>query len=214
MKKELIEKIDKIGRYFKDSRDIKRLENKDFTIFSSNCIGGIMYHNLHLKFLSPTINLWIEPADYVAMLRDPKKYFVSGKMVEVKDSTLPYPVGSIYGKRIYGEHYKNFEELSFKWDQRVQRINWNNIYVFFIERDGATIEDLTNFDTLPFNKVVFTKKEYPELKNSIVLPNTFDNEKNEVNNLCGKINRFSRLRYIDEFDYVNFFNNGSIILKK
>ena len=214
MKKELIEKIDKIGRYFKDSRDIKRLENKDFTIFSSNCIGGIMYHNLHLKFLSPTINLWIEPADYVAMLRDPKKYFVSGKMVEVKDSTLPYPVGSIYGKRIYGEHYKNFEELSLKWDQRVQRINWNNIYVFFIERDGATIEDLTNFDTLPFNKVVFTKKEYPGLKNSIVLPNTFDNEKNEVNNLCGKINKFSRLSYIDEFDYVNFFNNGSIILKK
>ena len=51
MKKELIEKIDKIGRYFKDSNDIKRLENKNFTIFSSNCIGGIIYHNLHLKFL-------------------------------------------------------------------------------------------------------------------------------------------------------------------
>lgn len=36
-----------------------RLENSDITILSNNCIGGIIYHKLGLRFKSPTINLLI-----------------------------------------------------------------------------------------------------------------------------------------------------------
>ena len=35
------------------------LKNKDFTIFSCNCTGGVLYHDLGMKFLSPTINLYM-----------------------------------------------------------------------------------------------------------------------------------------------------------
>lgn len=76
--------IKKYSRIHKDNMDRKRLIDSDFTIFASNCIGGIIYHNLGLKFLSPTVNLWIEPEDYISMLSDPKDYFVPGKMIEEK----------------------------------------------------------------------------------------------------------------------------------
>ena len=40
-----------------------RLDNKndDFTLIARDCIGGILYHQLGLKFLTPTINLFLTP---------------------------------------------------------------------------------------------------------------------------------------------------------
>lgn len=34
--------------------DLLRLKNKDFSILTNHCMGGIIYHDLGLKFLSPT----------------------------------------------------------------------------------------------------------------------------------------------------------------
>lgn len=73
-----------ISKNNKDRKDRNNLKVDNFTIFSSNCIGGIIYHSLNKKFLSPTINLYIQPSDYVEMLSHPKKYFISGIMKEVK----------------------------------------------------------------------------------------------------------------------------------
>ena len=36
---------------------IKRLKNKNFTLITNNCTGGVIYNRLGLKFLSPTIKL-------------------------------------------------------------------------------------------------------------------------------------------------------------
>lgn len=195
-------------RFLKDKVDRKRLENNDFSIFSTNCIGGVIYHSLGLQFLSPTINLWIAPSDYIEMLKEPKKYFMNGEMEEVKITGIDYPVGEIKGKRIYGQHYSSFNELKDKWDKRRKRINWDNIYVFMIERDGCTYKDLVDFDNLPYkHKVVFTTKSYPKIKSSLVLPNSYDTKNNEVNNLLVYKSNFSILRILDEYDYVDFFNN-------
>lgn len=195
-------------RFLKDKVDRKRLENKNFSIFSNNCIGGVIYHSLGLQFLSPTINLWMSPSDYIEMLKDPKKYFINGKMKEVRIEEIDYPVGEIEGKRIYGQHYSNFNELKDKWDERKKRINWDNVYVFMIERDGCTYKDLVNFDKLPYeHKVIFTTKSYPEIKSSLVLPNSYDTNNNNVNNLLVYKSTFSVLRILDEYDYVDFFNN-------
>ena len=45
-------------RLFKKRR-IRKLANPDFTIIASNCVGTIIYHDLGVPFLSPTINLTI-----------------------------------------------------------------------------------------------------------------------------------------------------------
>ena len=207
--------IKKYSRIHKDNMDRKRLIDSDFTIFASNCIGGIIYHNLGLKFLSPTVNLWIEPEDYISMLSDPKDYFVPGKMIEEKNTKESFPIGIIGDKKIYGVHYKSFDQLRNKWDERCKRINWNKIIVFMIQRDDATYQDLEAFDKLPYDrKVVFTKEKYPEIKSSFVIPGTYDINKDNVNNLCIFLNGHSNLREIDKYDYVNFINTGEKQINK
>lgn len=194
-------------RSLKDIIDRERLYDKNFTIFSTNCIGGIIYHNLKLRFLSPTINLWISPKDYIKLLEDPQKYFSNSDMHEIKIENINYPVGRLNDITVYGEHYSSFDELRNKWNERKKRINWGNIFVFMIERDGCTYQDLRDFDKLPYkNKVVFTKKRYENIKSSIVLPDSYDEENENVNNLLQYKSSFSILETIDEFDYVRFFN--------
>lgn len=51
-----------------------RLENSDITILSNNCIGGIIYHKLGLRFKSPTINLLIGLSDFIELVENLKKY--------------------------------------------------------------------------------------------------------------------------------------------
>lgn len=186
-------------RSLKDIIDRERLYNKNFTIFSTNCIGGIIYHNLKLRFLSPK--------DYIKLLEDPQKYFSNSDMHEIKIENINYPVGRLNDITVYGEHYSSFDELRNKWNERKKRINWGNIFVFMIERDGCTYQDLRDFDKLPYkNKVVFTKKRYENIKSSIVLPDSYDEENENVNNLLQYKSSFSILETIDEFDYVRFFN--------
>ena len=51
-----------------------RLKNTDFTIIASNCCGTMMYHDLGLPFLSPTINLNLNPWSSFAGLNCKKQY--------------------------------------------------------------------------------------------------------------------------------------------
>lgn len=79
-----------------------RLKNKNFTIISSECAGGVIYHDLGLRFDSPTINLWFKPDDYLAFLKDIKYYLNTNILVEDKECNLEYPVGILgeKGKQI------------------------------------------------------------------------------------------------------------------
>lgn len=46
-------------RIFRNKFDRLRLQNKDFSIISNHCMGGIISHDLGLEFKSPTVNLKI-----------------------------------------------------------------------------------------------------------------------------------------------------------
>lgn len=37
----------------------KRLKNTDFSLITNNCVGGIISHDMHLQFRSPTVNLFL-----------------------------------------------------------------------------------------------------------------------------------------------------------
>ena len=67
----------------KNKRDRKRLVNKDFTIIASNCTAGILYHELGLKFLSPTINLYMEGDDFVKFCTN-INYYLNVEMSQVE----------------------------------------------------------------------------------------------------------------------------------
>ena len=52
----------------------KRLKKQSFSIISNTCIGGVICHDLGLPFLSPTINLYIRPCDFVKFCADIQCY--------------------------------------------------------------------------------------------------------------------------------------------
>lgn len=79
------------------------------------------------------------------------------------------------------------------------------------ERDGCTEDDIKNFDALPHkNKVVFVHKPMPEYKSAVYLPGTeLDGVDGQwVRPLTSYKGSLTGRRYIDDFDYVSFFNNG------
>lgn len=182
----------------------KRLKNLNPTIISSNCNGGIIYHDLKLPFNSPTINLSMDTDDFIKLVSN-LKYYLEQEIVEVEDKNYDFPCGMLEDIKIRFNHYNTFEEAVNKWNERKNRINWDNIYVMGIDGDNATYESLKKFDELPYeNKVIFTYKRYPEIKSSYYIKGFQD--KGEVGVLIHFREKFWIRRYLDDFDYVSFFN--------
>lgn len=180
--------------------------NRQITIIANNCIGGFIYHYLGLRFESPTINLFILPKDYIKMLKDFKKFFdPDAPIIEVK-SEKSYPVGEIYGCKLYFMHYKQFDEAVSKWRERCRRININSIYVMMTDRDGCTLDDMKDFDSLDYkHKVIFTCSQHDDIKSSFYIHGFTGQpsvgQLHETMSITGK-------RYIDQFDYVNFLSSN------
>ena len=144
--------------------------NKDFTLISRGCIGGLVYHQYGLKFLSPTINLFFDVQDFNLLCLHLKEY-IDGQLVEDTNDG-GYPVGiliptskSLSHIKIHFNHYKTYQEAQKKWNERKKRINWNNIYVinnFTYDYEIGKINNkiINSFNAIPYKKVVFVKANY------------------------------------------------------
>jgi len=187
----------------------KELENKDFSIISSNCNGGCILHDLGMRFNSPFVNLWIKPKDFLKLLKDIHHY-MSCDIVFTKEEGIHYPVGLLDDVRIYFQHYKTEQEAKSKWMDRVKRINYSNLFVMFSDRDGCTESDLKEFDQLPFeNKVVFVHKPHPEI-NSAFYIRGFEEE--ESVGICSRYKSpFTLEKFYDDFDYVGWFSSNTSV---
>ncbi|AGR65201.1 hypothetical protein N134_05800 [Limosilactobacillus reuteri TD1] len=204
-----------LAKILENSRNDKRkqkLKNQNFTILASECAGGVIYHKLGLKFLSPTINLWFKPSDFLKFLNNLEYYLNSAPLIEEKNSKLDYPVGILGDKKmkikLYFLHYTSFQDAMIKWNKRKKRVNLSNLFVIMTDRDGADIEMLKKFDRLPFeNKVILTGKAYPEIKSALLLDNCV--EDGHLGDLF-KTNFFTGKSKLDDFDFVEFLNgNGN-----
>ena len=129
MGKKLQEKINEYqerewARYKKRKRS--RLKNTDFTIISSNCGGMLIYYDMELPYLTPTVNLSIEMNDFVRMAEN-LEWYMGQELVEVKGESS-CPVGMLGDVRIQLVHYESFDEGFRKWEERKRRINWDNLF--------------------------------------------------------------------------------------
>lgn len=200
----------KIVQYFRNKerkrfldKRVRKLNNPTPTIISSNCNGGVLLHDLGLQFLSPTINLWFYPEDFLKLLADPQKYF-SVEPVEIQ-SDLDYPVGKIMDITIYFQHYNSFKEAKEKWVERCKRINYNNLFIMMTDRDGCNEKQIEIFDKLPItNKVIFTHKPYAHYKSAFYIKG-FEDE-GECGILTNYRNGILKRRYIDCFNVIQFLN--------
>ena len=206
MNKEIKKKIRKIFRFRLNSKNRKNLRNKDITIISQNCIGGVILHDLGLQFKTPTINLFFSASDYIKFVKN-LDYYLYLDFQEI-ETDYNYPVAKLGDLTLHLVHYHSVEEAEKKWKERVSRINWNNLYFIMADRDGATDYEISEFDNLPFkNKAFLTYKERPDIHSAYCIPNSKD-VTDQIIDVCQYKGTFTGRRWIDDFDYVKFLNSN------
>ena len=188
-------------------------KNKDFSLISRDCIGGILYHQLGLRFLSPTINLFLTPLDFNYLCLNLKDYMES-ELIEYKDESIPYPLGIISPKnlkpiRIDFMHYDSFKEAKEKWDTRKSRINYNNLFVvssfcYIGETKTYSPKIVEDCNKIPYKKVIFVDKAYG-FDNEVILSKDERCEEyawllyqDDIDN--------PGLRTFNKFDFIEFLN--------
>jgi len=156
-----------------------RLKNRDFTIISSSCWGAEAYRQFGIPYLTPFVGLFLLGPCYLRLLGDLKRYlsgdisFIDTSKYEAVNKgyrkTKRYPLGLLGGDvEIQFMHYSTARDAREKWKRRVGRINWDNIFVEFSERDMCDIRLIEQFDRMPFDrKVCFTARQYSQFKSTI-----------------------------------------------
>ncbi|VTM25357.1 DUF1919 domain-containing protein [Aggregatibacter sp. HMT-949] len=197
--------INKIQRIFINRRLKSRLQNHGMTVISANCVGAFILHDLNEPFNSPFVNLYLSPNDFVRYLQNIE--FYQRQSLTFIQSEKPYPVAKLADLKVHFMHYRNSQEAQQKWLARSARMNLDNLFIMMTDKDdaqGIAYEDLAAFDQLPFkNKVVFTRKPYPEFKSAFYIKG-FEKQ-NQVGDLF-TFSGWNGVKYYDQFDYVAWFN--------
>lgn len=202
MTMDLLQRIE--WRLYKELKRL-RLKNRNPTIIASNCNGEFIYYDMKLPFLTPTINLSFDMNDYVRLLEN-LRWYMEQPITPCVDERFDYPCGMLADVEIRFNHYKTFEEAVAKWEERKQRINWDNLYIIAIDGDNCTEESLRRFDALPYaHKVIFTHLPRPDIRSAFYLPGYEDQP--GVGVALDFKKQFLIRRYLDAFDYVAFLNS-------
>jgi uncharacterized protein (DUF1919 family) len=200
-----------IQKYIKNKKR-KKLQNTDFTLLTPDCTGGIIYHNLGLKFLSPTINLMMLQKDFLQFVLHLDDY-LEGTFHFFKHETYACPCAKLVPQNnkkeitIHFTHYHSEEESIIKWNERKGRINKNNLFIVIEQRDGITKEDLLQLGEIKATGIVaFTYEDYPDIPYAVYLPKYKDC--GEVGNLLLQNHLSGQREFDNYFDYVKWFNQA------
>jgi len=145
------------GIRYKNSRIIAKtsslLKNKDFTIISQNCIGGVFYHDMNLQFKSPTINLFFKAEDYIKFISHLEHYLGQELQMHWEEE---YPVGVLDDIRVYFMHYNSCTEAKESWKKRLLRIQKDNLIVIATDMEGFDDSCYEKWKQISYPKVLFS----------------------------------------------------------
>lgn len=153
LKRKIQGKLRSINNRWIINKSKKKLINSNFSIISQNCIGGVFYHDMNMKFLSPTINLHLKSEDFIKFVNNLESYLA--KPLEMKYGEQ-YPVGILGDINIYFNHYETCEEAYEKWQERKERINFEKLIVIMTDRDGFNENTMKKFLKIKYTKILFT----------------------------------------------------------
>lgn len=173
----------------------KQLNNDNFTIISQNCTGGVFYHDMKIKFLSPTINLHFKSKDFIRFVNN-IEYYLSQELVMRYGEF--YPIGRLDDIEIYFNHYETCKEAVEKWNQRKERINLEKIFVLITDRDGFNEELFNEFINIKYPKLLFTGNKKYKNENSIYYSEFEDN--NQIGDIL------SNKKFYKEYKLINCIN--------
>lgn len=180
-----------------------RLKEGEITILSANCLGGLLYDRLGLKFLSPTINTLITSDQFVRFVLDYEQYLT--KELVFIESERPYPVAQLGDIQIYFAHYKTAEEAAACWNRRKERVKKERLFVLLNDRDRVTEEDFCRLDESGLkNVMVFTANKHLKHRCTFYVP--CQDKDGMVGNLMMKSWVTGKMVAERYFDFVGWFN--------
>lgn len=186
----------------------KRCKNQSICLLCNNCTGGVILHDLGLRFNTPTINIGIRNQDEFMYFIENVEHFIDSDVYEIDIEKYHLPAGYVmYDNKsvdVVFTHYKTFEEGRHKWLERIKRIDLNHIYIIY---EGPALSDsfLERFSRLPYKKVILSSRRE---KNNYTFYHGFKfYEKWKPGMILEYKSWFSVKRFLDDFDYVSFFNN-------
>lgn len=105
--------------------------------------------------------MFFEENEYLLFLKNPKQYLeYELELVEYRynhEKKIEYPLCMLGDIKLYFNHYPSFEEAQKKWNQRKQRINWDNLFVAMYTSSEKIAEE---FSELSYKKkICFTSFE-------------------------------------------------------
>lgn len=189
----------------------RSLKNKEFSLLTPNCMGGILLHDLGLRFLSPTVNLMMLQGDFLDFVMDMDTY-LNEPLHFYRHEEYSFPCARISPAgfpeiSVHFTHYKTSEEAERKWTERSGRINRDNLFVFIEERDGIGYEDLKRLKSCHARGVLaFTCNEYSDLPYCVYLDKY--HRAGEVGNILEKSYLDDSREYERYFDFVKWFNEA------
>lgn len=186
-----------------------RLKNQNITFLCPNCIGGILFHDLGLRFMSPTVNLMMTQTDFIKFVLNLDDY-LEKELLFFDDSEYTCPCAMLGDVIIHFTHYHSKEEASIKWNSRAKRINKENLFIFCEERDGITEDEIKSLYTIDARGiVVFTANEYADIPYAVYISKY--HKEGEIGNILTKNHIDGSREYELYFDFVRWFNcaNGN-----
>ena len=184
----------------------KKLKNHDFTLFTPNCWGGLVYHITGQRFLSPTINMRFNTIrDFMKFCKN-TDYYLNQDIVFKDELEYDFPIGYLGDIKIYFNHYHSHEEVVTKWHERKKRINWDNIYIMatdYVNRnESLSREELLEFNNFDCkNIVIFTQERHDDI------PYCFYLGKKRIHTMMdtSKITGLRKFEWY--FDYIKWLNS-------
>lgn len=179
----------------------KRLKNQEISLLAGDCIGGTALHELGLRFNSPTVNLWFYPEDFVKYVKN-IRYYSEQELEFISEDGCEYPVAKLGDIKVYFTHYETEEYARAKWEERKQRLNYDNLFVIMTDAHNCTenVELIEEFENLPYPHVLFTHKPCAHIKSAFYCEHDADGL---FFSYRGKV---SIRKYFDAFDFPAWFN--------
>ena len=209
-----------LTNYIKDilyRQTLRYLQNQihdhEISIFSNDCWGAEIYKHLQVPYQTPFVGLMIMAPCYIKLLKRPRHYLERSPMEFVTVSQYEtyhnftqhknYPLARIDDIEIHFLHYETPEEAQSKWSRRVERINWDKLFVKFdLGKDYATPGLLEQFLQLPYDRklVLGPSNSIPENNSSYVAISNYSGD--------GTLNFYSCIKH---FDIVRWLNSGEVL---
>lgn len=185
------------------------MDGRPLSILSNNCLGGLVCHDLGLRFDTPTVNLCMPLPSFVLMMEHVDEALVA-YVKEISDNSRPYPVGALQlatgNIELHFMHYQDFSSAVKTWRRRSARVDKGRLVIVAAENVRCDDSILSRFHSLPFRKILLTaeKRTVDLLGEEAFLISGLTPQHLAFTDFCGLFGK----RFYHQFDWVDWLHKS------